>query len=143
MVIRSLTFLRHEAGQHSAGYFEAVCAAGKIESQELFIDPVAYLALRQKFAPKRIGAFVPAVPLVLSPASPTLPELALNFLAATARWITAGFPIVHRALFDQRVAVCKTCPEWLGDALVPRCRKCGCTALKPWLATEKCPLGNW
>ncbi|SRR5712692_9493585 len=85
------------------------------------------------------------------PPDPSLSELALNFLTATARWAKAGFPLRTEAETSQILTICRgsadglqpACPEWLGDALIPRCRRCGCTALKPWLVTEKCPMQKW
>ncbi len=118
-------------------YLTALLAAGIIENGKLLIEADVCARIHAEHPPGLSIAVTPEISF------PSLPELARNFLSATARWITAGLPVVDRAQFEQRVTVCKTCPEWLGDALIPRCRKCGCTALKPWLATEKCPLGKW
>jgi len=118
-------------------YRRALLAAGVIEDGKLLIEADVCARIHAENHPALSIAIPPEVSF------PSLPELARNFLSATARWITAGLPVVDRAQFEQRVTVCKTCPEWLGDALIPRCRKCGCTSLKPWLATEKCPLQKW
>ncbi len=80
---------------------------------------------------------------------PTIAGMLANFAAATARWAKAGLPVVADDQFKQRLNLCRNCPKgyWqetarfgLGKCASPGC---GCTKLKLWLATEKCPLGVW
>ncbi len=44
---------------------------------------------------------------------------------------------------DRRQAICEEpCAEY--DVSQNRCKKCGCSiAVKPWGASEKCPIGKW
>ena len=70
---------------------------------------------------------------------PTLTDLLANFTGAMARWASSGFPLVTKETFDARFATCSACEHWAGKT----CRKCGCTKLKLWLATERCPLDKW
>ena len=126
-------------------YRTALLAAGIIENGKLLIEADVCARIHAEHPPPISVAVTPQVSL------PSLPELGRNFLAATAAWAKAGFPLRTSAKTAEILTICKgsedglqpACPEWLGDALIPRCRKCGCTALKPWLATEKCPLGKW
>lgn len=85
---------------------------------------------------------------------PRLPdpgEIAQNFGQAMARWTAAGFPTVTREVYQRRTAICQgddgrpKCEHWKPGKLPwsGRCRKCGCTKLKHWLATERCPVGKW
>jgi hypothetical protein len=74
-------------------------------------------------------------------------ELAGNFAGAMTRWIAAGAPVVSAETYAARAAVCEGCEHWDGAARLGlgKCKApgCGCTSLKRWLATEKCPLTKW
>lgn len=79
--------------------------------------------------------------------APTVGELAQNFTAAVSRWIEAGAPVVSEEEYAARALACEGCELWDGRARLGlgKCRhkKCGCTRMKRWLATEKCPLSKW
>lgn len=70
---------------------------------------------------------------------PTLAELILNGAQAAWRWAASGFTVVDNHTLSLRRMTCEACEHWTGLT----CRKCGCTRLKVWLATEKCPAGKW
>ena len=72
-------------------------------------------------------------------------DMVRNFGASVMAWAVSGFPIVDRATFDQRLATCAACPFWKPRArfTLGKCEKCGCTKLKHWLATERCPDKRW
>jgi hypothetical protein len=72
---------------------------------------------------------------------PTTAELSTNFTKAMLGWAKAGFPTVKRKTYEQRHAICNTCEHWSPDGLLGtgRCRKCGCSGVKLWLATSTCP----
>lgn len=78
---------------------------------------------------------------------PTVADLATNFAGATLRWLAEGAPVVSEASYTLRAAACSGCEMWDENARfgLGRCNApgCGCTKLKRWLATEKCPLGKW
>lgn len=78
---------------------------------------------------------------------PTILELLHNFEDAVFRWIGHGMPVVTRDVFDSRLMVCRECKLWEEKAYsgLGRCshNKCGCTIIKHWLGTEKCPLDKW
>src|SRR5260370_29940520 len=140
----SLSSLESFAANRPAAYKQQMLQAGNVIGSELEIPPEICA---------RIHTDYPRLPVTEAAQleTPSLPDLASNFLAAIASWVAAGFPLRTEAEASRILTVCKgsadglqpACPEWLGDAIVPRCRKCGCTALKPWLATEKCPLQKW
>lgn len=70
---------------------------------------------------------------------PTGVELIRNFGAAVGRWAAAGFEVTGQDEYARRRVACDACADWVGG----RCRRCGCTGLKLWLATERCPAGRW
>lgn len=83
-----------------------------------------------------------------SPESPQLPSLlirGINFASAMARWTSSGFKTRTQSEIDERLAICKECPEFNGNA----CAKCGCLCNadgvinKLALKSESCPIGKW
>ena len=80
-------------------------------------------------------------------APPTVVGLVKNFTKAAGVWAAAGFPVVSKGVFTARLTICRTCSLWDEDgyAGAGRCRhgSCGCTKLKHWVKTEKCPLELW
>jgi hypothetical protein len=89
----------------------------------------------------RSGLSVAASTVILE--EPTLVELAANFTKATARWIKAGLPVATKAETKARKAICLICEHHRPDATFLKCAKCGCSKVKLWLATERCPIGKW
>jgi hypothetical protein len=64
-------------------------------------------------------------------------------LGALRRWHKMGRPLADRTLRQTRLSACAACEYWkpagnlgLGECTAPGC---GCTKLKAWLLTEKCP----
>jgi len=78
---------------------------------------------------------------------PTALEMASNFTHAIKRWVSEGFPTVTEVEYKQRAAICNECKYWDGQARLGqgKCNApgCGCTKLKRWISTEKCPMGKW
>lgn len=72
-------------------------------------------------------------------------DMVKNFTTSALTWVASGFRLVDKVTFDQRMAVCQACPFWKPRArfTLGKCNKCGCTKLKQWLATERCPDGHW
>ena len=104
---------------------------------------------------RRPQGFVPPKAVQQSPVLP-LPSISLTAQAATlgralVRWHRAGYKLASRDLRGLRKATCSACV--LPDGLpgydpaarggLGRCRSCGCTGLKWWLQSERCPLGKW
>jgi hypothetical protein len=73
---------------------------------------------------------------------PTLAELAKRFAVAMKSWASSGFKIVTSEQFAERRDICMTCNYWQGDGAnvgTGRCGKCGCSGLKLFAASERCP----
>lgn len=84
---------------------------------------------------------------------PTLTEKASQLGRSLIKWAMSGFKVVSEDGYNARLAVCSGDPEkglpvceWFkGVRGVGRiaCGKCGCSRVKFYLATEKCPLNKW
>lgn len=71
---------------------------------------------------------------------PPLYVQAWNLASALAAFAADGFRTVTKEQYQQRLAICDTCPERRGT----QCLKCGCRL--PWKATGRafqCPLDKW
>ena len=93
--------------------------------------------------PKPVPVQIPA----LFHAEPSAVEMAANFAVAMGRWVAAGLPVASKDQHDARMAVCRGCDYWDGGARLGlgKCKSpgCGCSQLKHWLATERCPQKKW
>jgi hypothetical protein len=72
-----------------------------------------------------------------------------NLGAALVEWGAGGFAMASEETRLKRRAICEQCPQgrWnpsgnlgLGECMHP---KCGCSKLKWFLATSRCPLKLW
>lgn len=80
---------------------------------------------------------------VVSPTTPTLPQMAKSLGSSVAGWAKAGFAMASIETVDARLAICKACDLWdqTGFGGTGRCSKCGCsTQAKLRMATSSCPL---
>lgn len=102
---------------------------------------VAAPSAEVKEADAELAAFVAGLEL------PAPAEILTRGMRAFGRWVAAGLPIVTKETRAARGAECAVCPFWDGQARagLGTCRHtaCGCTSLKWWLATERCPAGKW
>ena len=58
-----------------------------------------------------------------------------NFAESAHTWILAGMPVVEEDVYDRRLYICQTCPDYRDGV----CKHCGChMKTKCWLATESC-----
>jgi hypothetical protein len=71
---------------------------------------------------------------------------AANFVTAAVQHVAAGLPTVSEEEYQARIAVCQTCPLYVGN----RCthKTCGCRVQGDWIAkarwkSQKCPLKKW
>jgi len=55
--------------------------------------------------------------------------------------------VVEADEVERRRQICEVCEWWKAEAYLGAggCAHadCGCTGLKAWLATERCPVGKW
>lgn len=103
----------------------------------------------------RYGDEYKTKPLSVVNREPNLGDLIENFAAASVRVRDRATRfglrsvLVNKEAFDLRLATCRRCPlhHWDEDARLGlgKCKheKCGCTKLKLWLASERCPAGFW
>jgi len=132
-----LAHIHVRAAERPEGYVEDVLSKGRVDGDFLEIDDVAYAGLVEKY---QGGVLFP---------EPTLRDVLVNASTALARFIKAGCPVLSQEDIHRRSAVCtgkheaRPCSEWSTDGLYAHCALCGCSKLKMWLATEKCPLGKW
>lgn len=77
---------------------------------------------------------------------PGLLTQAATLTGEVARWTASGFARVSDSVLEERLAICRDCPQWdaSGFGGTGRCRLCGCsTAAKLRMATAECPEGRW
>jgi hypothetical protein len=121
-----------EAKRRPAGYAEFVLERGMVDGDFVVLDADGFRTVREKFPlPGRHDV----------PLTPSTAELAANFAGAMSTWAQAGFKVVEREVYEKRNAICSACEYWLphGHLGLGKCRKCGCSRVKLWLATSKCP----
>jgi hypothetical protein len=78
-------------------------------------------------------------------ANVTLPEMMRNLGQAAILYANDGFKNCTREQHNQRLEICKACEFWdaSGYMGLGKCRKCGCSGMKLWVASSKCPIGKW
>ena len=138
MIRVSVQKIRDKAPERPAGYLEDVLSSGIIVGDDLVVDEHRYTALCAKYRPSDNP---------LNKQVNTLPRLTVgmemkNFQHAILEWGKAGFPVVTKELFEARIDICRHCPDWDESARfgMGKCAVCGCTTLKLWLVTSKCPI---
>lgn len=80
------------------------------------------------------------------PPKPTLSDLVKSAFSATVKWAKDGFRVVSDEKLIERRTICEGCDFWAGDGAyfgLGKCAKCGCSGLKLFLPTEKCPIRKW
>lgn len=66
--------------------------------------------------------------------------MAQTFTASAAQFAAGGLQTVSREIREERLSICKMCPQFDGT----RCIQCGCfIAAKTWMPNEKCPAEKW
>jgi hypothetical protein len=86
-------------------------------------------------------------------AMPGIIQMTGSLVAATNRWVKAGFPKTPPDALEVRTVTCAggvlagkavaPCQHFRPDALIRKCALCGCNDLKLTWATESCPAGKW
>jgi len=134
-----LSQVRDQARRRPAGYFGEVVGSGVVVGDRLVLSDAAARRLFQKYNPNGEGGMPDSLK------EPTLVGMLEDFVAATKIWAAAGFPVCTKAQIEARVGSCNNCDKWDAKARLGLglCSACGCTLIKRWLATEKCPLGKW
>ena len=75
----------------------------------------------------------------------TLGEMASNFASSIKEWVKHGAPVVSEDQYKERAEACLACEFWDPEAFAGKgkCLKCGCSGVKLYLSTSKCPVGKW
>jgi hypothetical protein len=72
-------------------------------------------------------------------------DMMSTFARAAYFWAKSGFACVTDEQHAERKATCSACPYWQGESYFGygKCSKCGCSALKLFWKSEKCPIDKW
>ena len=75
----------------------------------------------------------------------TLLDMAKNFAREVKVWVEGGAKVVSEQEFQKRAELCAACEFYDAEAFGGRgkCRQCGCSSFKLFLATTKCPIDKW
>ena len=74
---------------------------------------------------------------------PNIITQAKNFTSAMTKWATMdGLSVAPDHIIQQRKEICDACPHWnaSGFAGAGQCYICGCSGLKLYIPSSKCPL---
>jgi len=120
------------------GYIDALLQVATRDGGAYVVQDADWRAISQRYGQPTLIKEDP-------PQEPTVGQMAANFAGAMIGWIKAGFPVVSEDQFRARQAACNSCDDWDGLARLGlgKCRLCGCTRWKPWLATSRCKAGKW
>jgi hypothetical protein len=78
--------------------------------------------------------------------APSLTTQVKSLASAVKNLAMSGFAFAPGELYNERVAICKGCPQWDPSAFLNtgKCNLCGCsTQAKLRLPLEKCPIDKW
>lgn len=77
--------------------------------------------------------------------SPSTRSMALSLFKEIGKSAKTGFKRVSEEAFNQRLSICNDCNYWDKEGFFGygRCKACGCSKAKLWLATSSCPIKKW
>lgn len=139
--MKNIRFLFNSSSQSG----QISCSTSDQEAMELGIS---HLANRKKdrFIIERIAKRLSQDPPDLSMRTTvSLPQMMKNLGQAAILYANDGFKNCTKQDHDARLAICKPCEFWddAGYMGLGKCRKCGCSGAKLWVASSKCPIGKW
>jgi hypothetical protein len=116
------------------GFADFVLSRGRVERGRVVLTRDAHRDVLTAFYPHLVTS-------AISLKDPSPAELAKNFAVAMADWVRAGYEVVDQAEHERRRAICLECEHWDAGARLGtgKCRVCGCSSVKWWLASSKCP----
>jgi ribosomal protein L40E len=136
MVSLPISLVEKRSKLRGSGYYEDVMQRGLVEENQVRLSFEDLKALYDKYE------------------KPLLPEehvepdphiLLLNFIGAMVDSAKSGFKRTTAEQHEARKQICQGCEMWdpTGFWGAGKCKKCGCSGAKLWLATSKCPLNKW
>jgi hypothetical protein len=68
-----------------------------------------------------------------------------SFIGEMAKSAKSGFKMASEEEILKRKSICQSCPHWNQNAFMGsgKCKICGCSGAKLWLATSSCPIKKW
>jgi hypothetical protein len=134
MISFSVDTFESSCKQRPKGYRDHVLSFGKIVDGRVWLKPEDHTYLCNYYRSKEIQ-------------EPRITESAKFLTKSLKQWAKAGFPVADKQTVKARKQSCINCGFWNAEARMGlgKCthQKCGCTKIKWWLATEKCPIGKW
>lgn len=128
MITISRDGLEKAAASKAQGYLQAVLSvANDLGSGLLGIEESDYARIVREYS------------------TPPLHEQAMTLAVAMTCFVQSGGKVSSQSLIDHRFSVCKACKWWKPGRFLFTCgcSKCGCTGIKLWVESEKCPAGKW
>jgi len=76
---------------------------------------------------------------------PTLAQKIVNLARAMTQFASSGFKLAEPEKVNSRKETCEVCYYYAGSSSIMKvgCRKCGCSGIKLYMDSEKCPDGRW
>lgn len=76
---------------------------------------------------------------------PTVMKMMASLGKSAAVYAADGFTNATKQQHQERLEICNACEFWENESYfgLGKCRKCGCSGAKLWVASSKCPIGKW
>jgi hypothetical protein len=109
------------------GYIDDILANSTVDGDNLIISYEKFFEIKTKYK------------------TPSAISQAKHLIKSLKEWAASGLKVCNPKEVIQRSAICKGCKFFKDGQSVyfPRCTKCGCTNLKNYIKTTKCPIGKW
>lgn len=135
-VLFSVDYLRERAKTKPEGYLEDMLSNGVVENNMLKMKLENVYMLFEKYGGEAIRPKLKEA---------TTKEALYNFVSAMQESAKTGFKRVSSEKHKERLDICSQCRFWKQTAYLGmgKCRKCGCSGLKLWLSTSRCPIQKW
>ncbi len=126
--------LEAKASQRPKGYLKHVLSYSEVVGGRVWISPSDLDYLTNYYNGH-------------NPVEPKLIDQAANLTKALSKWAKSGFKVANKKTISIRKSNCESCEFWKhnGNMGLGKCNhaECGCTKVKWWLESEKCPVGKW
>jgi hypothetical protein len=132
MIAVKLADLRAAADMRPAGYYDHVVSMGAAVGDTLMLDPAIHADLARQYREGKLP-------------EPTITEMVVGLAHSLSTWADSGYAVTDPQEARTRAETCRSCEHYDAAARMGlgRCGVCGCTNIKWWLKSEKCPIGKW